>query len=280
MGKIPLIAAVNDMSGFGRCSLTVALPVISAMGMQCCPLPTAILSNHTGYNSCHFTDLSHGMDEYISEWGKLQLKFDGVYTGFLANASQVDKVMDFVSNFAKPGVVKLIDPVMADNGELYSTCDAELCKEMAKLVSLGTITTPNLTEACLLTGRNIADVLSLNGNTRREAVYGIAESIAKTGPKQVVVTGVEIAEGMVENVVYDNGERFSVSSPKVERQFAGTGDLFASVLCGHLVRGGSLKNALGLTTAFVYETTQYTFECDSPATDGIMFEPFLNKLCK
>lgn len=280
MKKLPLIAAVNDMSGFGRCSLTVALPVISAMGMQCCPLPTAILSNHTGYNSCHFNDLSNGMNEYISEWGKLQLKFDGIYTGFLANAGQVDKVMGFVKNYAKPGIIKLIDPVMADNGKLYSTCDTRLCEEMSKLVSLATITTPNLTEACLLAGCDIADVMKLSGGERRDSVYAIAEAIAKTGPQQVVVTGVEIADGMVENVVYDNGNTYSVSSPKVERQFAGTGDLFASVLFGHLVRGNSLKAALGITTAFVYETTQYTYECDSPATDGIMFEPFLKKLCK
>lgn len=280
MEKLPLIAAVNDMSGFGRCSLTVALPVISAMGMQCCPLPTAILSNHTGYASCHFNDLSEGMDEYISEWGKLQLKFDGIYTGFLANAGQVDKVMGFVKQYAKPDIIRLIDPVMADNGKLYSTCDAHLCEEMAKLVSLATITTPNLTEACLLAGWDIHNVMSLKSTVKRDAVYAIAEAIAKTGPQQVVITGMEIAEGMVENVVYDNGKTYSVSSPKVERQFAGTGDLFASVLFGHLVRGSSLKAALGVTTAFVYETTQYTYECDSPATDGIIFEPFLRKLCK
>ncbi len=280
MEKLPLVAAVNDMSGFGRCSLTVALPVISAMGMQCCPLPTALLSNHTGYNSCYFSDLTEGMDEYISEWNKLGLRFDGIYTGFLANARQADKVADFMLKFAKPNVVKLVDPVMADNGRMYSTCSAELCTEMAKLVSLGTVTTPNLTEACLLAGHDVDEILSLEGNSKRDAVFSIAETIAESGPKQVIVTGVEVTNGMIDNIVFDDGEKYAVSSPKVARQFAGTGDLFASLLCGHLVNGKSLKQAVSLTSAFVYEATCYTYECGSSATDGIMFEPFLKKLCK
>ena len=145
MKPIPLVAAVNDLSGFGRCSLTVALPILSAMGLQGCPLPTALLSNHTGYPSCFFEDFTDRMEAYLAEWRKLSLRFGGACTGFLGNEKQADIVAGFLSEFCDEGAVKLVDPVMADNGQPYSTCSPALCERMKTVVAQGTVTTPNLT---------------------------------------------------------------------------------------------------------------------------------------
>ena len=278
MPGVPLVAAVNDMSGFGRCSLTVALPVLSAMGIQACPLPTAILSNHTGYESCWFEDFTDRMDAYIAQWERLQLHFDGVYTGFLASCEQVRKIEAFIGTFAKPDAVRLVDPVMADNGKLYATYDAALCEEMKKLVSYGTVVTPNLTEACLLTGADYGSLMTLRGEALLEAVFTLAQYISGLGPQQVVVTGVKLGEGTIGNVVIDRDERFVVSTPMVERSYAGTGDVFASVLCGCLVRGEPLKQAVKRTADFTHTVTAYSYAQGLPPMDGIAFEPYLHEL--
>ena len=278
MPGIPLVAAVNDMSGFGRCSLTVALPVLSAMGIQACPLPTALLSNHTGYDSCWFEDFTDRMDAYIAQWERLQLRFDGVYTGFLASCEQVRKIEAFIGTFAKPDAVRLVDPVMADNGKLYATYDAALCEEMKKLVAYGTVVTPNLTEACLLTGADYGSLMTLEGEALLEEVFTLAQHISVLGPRQVVVTGVKLGEGTIGNVVIDRDERFVVSTPMVERSYAGTGDVFASVLCGCLVRGEPLKQAVKRTADFTHTVTAYSYAQGLPPMDGIAFEPYLHEL--
>lgn len=280
MPAIPLVAAVNDMSGFGRCSLTVALPVLSAMGMQACPLPTAILSNHTGYESCYFEDFSDRMDAYISQWERLGLRFDGVYTGFLGGCEQVRKIERFLETFAKPGAVRLVDPVMADNGELYATYDAALCEEMKRLVAAGTVTTPNLTEACLLAGEDYGSIAALEGKALLDGVYMLAEKISGLGPPQVVITGIRLGKDTIGNAVLDRrtGERFTAETPLVACTYAGTGDVFASVLCGCLVRGDPLRQAVERTAAFTHRVTAYSYERGLPPMDGIAFEPFLWQL--
>lgn len=157
MYRLPMVAAVNDMSGFGRCSLTVAIPILSAMGVQCCPLPTALLSNHTGYPTYYFSDYTDSMEVYYKEWLKLDLDFAAVYSGFLGSEKQVSIVMEMIEAFRKKQAAKgiavplaVIDPVMGDNGAVYATYTDELCAKMRQLVSVADIITPNLTEACIL----------------------------------------------------------------------------------------------------------------------------------
>lgn len=278
---VPLVAAVNDLSGFGRCSLTAAIPILSAMGMQVCPLPTAVLSNHTGYESCYFTDFTGHMDAYIREWEKLDLDFDAIFTGFLGNCSQVEKITRFIDRFKQPGTLVMVDPVMADDGVLYPTYTDALCQNMKQLVSKASVVTPNLTEACILAD---ADYTSLAGDEKGmadlEGIFQIAEQIADTGPAQVVVTGVHTEPGKIANICLDRaaGERFVVATPLVGHSFAGTGDVFSSLLCGYQMRGEKLQSAVKKTAEMVGRVTAYSCQQDTPWLDGIAFEPFLKEL--
>ena len=178
------IAAINDYSGFGRCSIAVELPIISALKVQCCPLPTSILSNHTGFESFYFEDFTESMPAYIKEWEKLNLKFDGICTGFLGSHKQIEIVRYFFDIFKTPDNIVVVDPVMGDYGNLYATYTKETCEEMKKLVSYANILTPNLTEACILTGREY------NAEYGNEELEIIAKQLSDMGPSKIVITGI------------------------------------------------------------------------------------------
>jgi pyridoxine kinase len=150
LNKQKKIAVVNDISGIGRCSVAVALPIISAMKIQCCPLPTAILSAHTGFSSFFFDDYTPHMRDYMNSWKELNLQFDGICTGFLGSKEQIDVVVEFLENFKTKNTIVMVDPVMGDYGQLYSTYTQEMCDEMKKLIKYADVMTPNLTEACRL----------------------------------------------------------------------------------------------------------------------------------
>ena len=147
------IAMINDISGYGRCSLTVAIPILSAMGIQCCPVPTSILSNHTGFPVWFFDDYTDKMESYLEKWKELNLRFDGIATGFLGSERQIQIVMDAINDFKTPDTQVIVDPIMGDHGKTYATCTPQLCQEMEKLVRLAQAVTPNVTEGCILTGR-------------------------------------------------------------------------------------------------------------------------------
>ncbi len=269
-------AVINDLSGFGRCSLTVAIPILSALGIQACPLPTAILSNHTGWDEYYFEDFTDRMRDYASYWEKLGLEFDSIYTGFLGSEQQVEAILEFVEKFQKPETLLFVDPAMADHGEFYSTCTKELCDKMRELVRHADIITPNLTEACLL-----CEVPYL-GNADRvsyEEVYALGEKLADMGPKQVIITGVKCGD-LVANVVIDRlrGARFVIESPHISCEYCGTGDTFASVLCGYLTLGMNSHEALTKTSKFVAKTIEFSFEHGVPPLEGVAFEPFLQEL--
>ena len=179
------IAVINDISGFGRCSITVTLPILSYLGVQCCPVPTAILSNHMGYLHYFIDDYTDRMEAYIENWRKLGLQFEGIMTGFLGSAEQIDIVKGFIRDFAKKDTLVIVDPVMGDHGKIYVTYTEEMCMEMKKLVALSDITTPNLTEACKL-----SDTPYKATGWRKQELYAMAEKIASLGPAKVVVTGI------------------------------------------------------------------------------------------
>ena len=277
MRQAPLVAVANDLSGYGRCSLSVALPILAAMGLQGCPLPTAILSNHTGFPTGTFEDTTDRLGDYLAAWRKLDLRFDGVCTGFLGGAGQAAILADLLERDCRAGAVKLVDPAMADGGRLYATCSPALAEAMKALVAKSTVTTPNLTEACLLTDTPYESVASLAGAALEEAVFAMAERIAVTGPRQVVITGVIEGE-QIANLVVDHGRRYALRHPHVARSFAGTGDVFAAALFGFLMRGTSLQEAVERTAGFVADATAHTLTLGLPSTDGIEYEAFLERL--
>ena len=277
MTPIQRVAVVNDLSGFGRCSLTVSIPILSAMGVQVCPLPTAVLSAHTGYPNPVVRDFTDDMEGFLAHWESLGLTFDCGYTGYLGNERQADILEPFLRCLRDRGALRLVDPAMADNGKLYSSCSPALIPAMARLVSLASVATPNLTEACLLTGSDYGSVMG--APDRREAVAQMARQILAAGCGAVVITGVESGD-FIENCVLSDAdaEPTWVRGHRVDRHFAGTGDVFASVLCGWLLRGMPLEHAVGQATAFVCETTAATAQWQENGQDGIAFEPYLYKL--
>lgn len=280
MHNIPLVAAINDLSGFGRCSLTVSIPVLSAMGFQVCPLPTAILSNHTGYESCYFDDYTPHMSAYIEEWEKRGLKFSAIYTGFLGNAAQIELILSFIKRFCDAQTLLLVDPVMADNGLPYSTCDAPICQGMARLAARAWVITPNLTEACILAGESYSKLILCDDSERRARICAVAETLARRGCRYVVITGIPLDGGLIGNFGYDSSGKASFweNVKAFDECYAGTGDLFASVLCGALTNGVKLQPAVRFAADFVSRVFAFCRESNLPAMDGMAFEPFLGAL--
>lgn len=266
------IAAINDFCGFGRCSLAVTLPIISAMGIQCCPLPTAVFSNHTGYDSFYFTDFTSYMDPYMREWEKLELHFDGILTGFLGSPEQIGFVCRFMERFKAKDTVTVVDPVMGDDGALYTTYSKELAENMSKLLQYADILTPNLTEACILTDTEYRPDMD------EEELLKICEMLHAMGPEKIVISGLERGADL-ENFIYEVGK-----TPAVVREHktgpcrAGTGDVFASILTADAVRGVPLAESVRGASAFIAKALRRTMERNLPEPDGIAFEEFLWEL--
>ncbi len=270
------IAVINDISGYGRCSLTVAIPILSAMGIQACPVPTAILSNHTEFPVYFFDDYTEKMRDYIHKWKELGLEFDGIASGFLGSAEQIEIVLEFVAAFRNEATHIFIDPVMGDHGRLYATYTEEMCEEMKQLVSYADIVTPNVTEACFLTGTPYKST----GWTRKE-LLNMAMMLQMMGAKSVVITGVR--EGsFYTNVVLEQGsqEASFVKVKSAGNQRPGTGDVFSSVLSGAVLGGKSLKEATEMAARFVRDCITKSDELEIPHSNGVCFEEILGKLVK
>lgn len=267
------IAVINDISGFGRCSITVALPIISQMGIQCCPLPTAILSNHTGYEHFFFDDYTHHMQEYIENWRLLGLKFDGIATGFLGSAEQIRIVEHFIGEFRAEGTKVIIDPVMGDNGELYPTYTQEMQQEMKKLVSYADILTPNLTEACFLTGTTWRP-----GHWTQEELFRLAEELSRYGAEKVVISGIQMGE-YLGNVVYEtSGTKKVLRKKRVGRERAGTGDIFSSIIAADCVNQVDFTDSVRKAADFIQACMERTEKYGIPSEDGVCFEELMHHL--
>ena len=273
MNKMKKVAAINDLSGSSRCSLTVAMPVISAMGIQCCVLPTAILSNHTGYKSFYFEDFTDGMEQFATNWQKQNLKFDCIYSGFLGSDRQIETVERFIEKFADESTKILIDPVMGDDGKIYSTYTEKMCTEMKKLAAAADVITPNITEACVLSDTKYKSESADENDLRK-----MADKIAALGAKNIVITGI-IDGDRVSNYVYRGGEGVFVSSPLARMTYSGTGDLFASVLCGMITNGSDIKSAVKTASYYTAMVTQKTCELGNDWEEGVCFELFMKELC-
>ncbi|MDE6389375.1 MAG: pyridoxamine kinase [Lachnospiraceae bacterium] len=267
------IAVINDIAGFGRCAVAVSLPIISYMGVQCCPVPTAILSNHMGYPNYFIDDYTDRMEEYIGNWRKLKLRFDGIATGFLGSVKQIEIVKDFIDTFAHKNTLVIVDPVMGDHGRLYATYTEKLCDGMQELVRRADIVTPNLTEACRL-----ADVVYRESLWRKKDLYAMAERIASFGPSRVVITGIPQGE-FIANYVYEQGmEPQIIRTHKAGAERSGTGDVFSSIIAADAVNGVPFHKSVRKASGFVKKCIVRSDERSVPKTDGVCFEEILYQL--
>lgn len=282
------IAVLNDLSGMGKCSLTAAIPVISVMGIQACPLPTAVLSAQTGFPSYYCDDYTDRMDAIMEEWKKMDFYPDGIYTGFLADARQADKAVEFIEQFAKEDTKILIDPVMGDNGEEYPIYTEALCEKMRFLVRRATVITPNLTEALLLLyGAQRAHVLwkklSLMDEERLlKFTESTGKELSKEFDTEVVITGIDLParENHQEmgNLICKDGVQTWVSTVKEGGSYSGTGDLFASVLSAGMVKGMDTVDSVRKAVKFLSKGIHDAVLEGTDRNEGICFERYLSEL--
>ena len=267
------IAVINDLSGFGRCSLTVALPIISAMGIECTPIPTAILSNQTGYSDFYSVDFTEHLTPYIDVWKKQNISFDSILTGYLGSEKQVDIILDFIEHFGKNALV-FVDPVMADDGVLYDTYNENLCEKVKLLTKKANIITPNLTELCILCG---ADFKEINESNHIEKVCNLAEKLLTETTKIVVVTGVKTHDEIF-NVIVTKNSKNIVNSTLLKCSFSGTGDIFSSIVCGAVTKGMDILDAVTLATDFICNSIKNTPTNLDYEPDGVNFQSSLEML--
>lgn len=272
MNSIKKVATINDLSGVGRCSLTAAIPILSVLGIECCPFPTAVLSCQTAFEGFTFLDMTDKMVEYKNSWDKLNFKFDCIYSGFLGSEDQIETVIDMVKSHKESLIV--IDPVMADNGKIYSIYTEKMCIEMKRLVSYADIITPNVTEAYLLADREYN-----KEKVNKEEIVEIAKEIAKKGPKKIIITSILI-DNKIYNFSYDKetDEASFVGSDFINKSYGGTGDIFTSVVIGLLLNNHSLQYSIEKATEFIYKVISYTIKQDTDPKEGIIFEKFLKEL--
>ena len=267
------IAVINDMAGFGRCALSVSMPIISAMKVQCCPIPTAIFSNHSAFPSFMFKDMTDSMQSYVDEWKKIGLTFNGICSGFMGSKEQIDLVIRFIKEFSTPDTMVIIDPIMGDNGKTYATYTPQMCQEMKKMVAYADILTPNLTESCILTDTPYHD-----GKWKKKELEALAEKLGVMGPKKIVITGIPQGE-FIANYCYENGkEPKLLRTHKVGTSRPGTGDVFASVIAADAVNGVDFQVSVKKASNFVKKCILRSMEMELPITDGVCFEEVLDKL--
>lgn len=261
------VAAIHDLSGFGKCSLTVIIPVLSAMGVQVCPVPTAVLSAHTGYGDFVMRDLTDFIEPALEHYKKLGADFDCVYSGFLASSEQIDHCLEFFAAF--PNALKVVDPVMGDNGKSYKTYTKELCTRMKELVAVADIITPNLTEAAILLGEEFP-AAPLTGMEAKSWLVRLSEQ----GARIVVITSVSLADGGISTIGYDkeNNGFWKIKNDHVPMQYSGTGDTFASVLVGGILNGDSLPIAMNRACAFTELSVKTTYSYNMKSDNGLMLE--------
>ncbi|MCI8554263.1 MAG: pyridoxamine kinase [Clostridiales bacterium] len=280
--RIRRVAAIHDLSGFGRASLTAIIPTLSSMGVQVCPLPTAILSNHTGgFEHYSFVDLTDTMEDYIDHWKRLGLTFDCLYSGFLGSERQIEIVGRFIDHFGTADNLTVVDPVMGDNGRLYSTMGPAMVGEMRRLIGKADMITPNFTEAALLLGESYRDRIS------DEEIRDWLRRLSAMGPSTVVITSVPGVRlpgqetGMDTHVIaYDRrGDVFWKTGCRyIPAAYPGTGDTFTSVVIGGLLQGDSLPVAIDRGVQFISQCIRASYGFDYPKREGVLLERELDIL--
>ncbi len=286
------VLTVQDISCVGKCSLTAAIPVISAMGIEVCPLPTAILSNHTAFSSFSFLDLTDKIPEILNEWKKQGFHFDAIYTGYLGSIKQIDLVHKILDEFAQNDTLVVIDPCMADNGKLYTGFSQDFVKQMAKLCGRANVILPNMTEACFLVNQDYDIFTHTN-----ESITKLMEKLLSLGANHVVLKGVDFSSDKIgvayysqknnndsKNLIGKSIIENSIDDMKIyfhhryDENFHGTGDLFASVVTGALVLKKELKEAVEIACDFIQESIECTLSNPNYNWYGVEFESALKNL--
>lgn len=267
------IALFSDLTGFGRCATAVALPIISAMKVQCAIAPTSILSTHPGFPGFYFDDYTDKLPNYLAGWKAAALTFDGIAAGFLGSPAQIDILRGFIRETRAEHTVVLIDPVMGDHGHLYSTYTEEMCSAMKELIREADIITPNLTEACLLT-----DIPYQPEQFRNKDLEAMAAKLAACGPAKVVITGIR-QKGFIANLIYEHGQpiRFS-RSYRIGSDRPGTGDIFAAIIAADAVKGLPFADSVKKASRFVKRCILRSEELKIPKAHGVCFEEVLSSL--
>ncbi len=270
----PRVAAIHGLAGFGRSSLAAVIPTLSSMGVQVCPVPTAVLSTHTGgLGDVEYRDLTDYIRPCVEHYKRLNLEFEAIYSGFLSNPSQADDMKAFIAEY--PHALAVVDPVMGDHGKPYRTCTPALREKMRALVQSADIITPNPTEAYLLLGEAYQ-----HEPFTRQKLKSMLARLSELGPRYVVITGVETTSGECANVGYDKGQNayWYVDYDYVPIAYPGTGDIYASVLTGSMVTGDSFPIAMDRATRFVELAIKITFSYGTDTRYGVMLEKCLEWL--
>lgn len=278
------IALINDLSGFGKCSLTAAIPVISVLGIQACPLPTAILSAQTGFESYYCDDFTDRMDCITKEWKRMGEAFDGIYSGYLAGPEQIEKVLYFLEQFKQEKNIYLADPVMGDEGKRIRIFTEALLDGMKQLTVRADVITPNLTELCLLAEEDYEKLLTFHTSADyKKRIEQVCEKLlARAKVEQTIfVTGIVSRRGEAQyigNLAVSHRESAYVETPYTGMGFSGTGDLFASVICGSLVNGLSVREAMEKAAYFLQDAIEEASLEKIPVNHGVNFEKYLYRL--
>ncbi len=263
------IVTIQDISCFGKCSITVALPLVSAMGIECAIIPTSVLSTHTGgFEGFTFRDLSDDIPKIADHWQKYNIDFDAIYTGYLGSMEQINSVIDFISRFKKENTLVFVDPAMADKGKLYTGFDSDFPAHMARLCSKADIIVPNITEASFMLG------VPYTEDYDQQYIKDMLKSLCGLGCKKAALTGISFEKGTQGAVFYDSesDKYYSYFTDHIPMHFHGTGDTFASVFVGGMVRGLSYEKALELAVDFTVRCIKDTVPFANEHKYGTMFE--------
>lgn len=277
------IAVINDLSGFGRCSLTAAISVISAMGVQPCPLPTAILTAQTGYPAYYCDDYTEKMEHFRREWKKMGQSFDGIYTGFVASEEQIRQIFHFIDTFDAPDTFLLVDPVLGDDGKTYDLFTPSLLEQMKKLALRADIITPNLTELALLTDTPY-ETLTIAGDYHRQlsVILKLGQKLSKRGPEHVIVTGIQFTDEhhtkQMGNLCISDEESRLLAFPYIGGSYSGTGDLFASCIAAGIARGEDIPSITLTAGNFLEAALADSIKEQVPRNDGVNYEKYLSML--
>lgn len=303
-------ALINDLSGFGKCSLAASIAILSVIGVQPCALPTAVLSNQTGYKNYYSYDFSKHMHNFADIWEKNKAEFDGIYSGYVANAAQIDFISDFISRFKRTYTIVLVDPVMGDDGKRYDAYNDETCQKMCELIKKADIITPNLTELCIIAKQDYNTLVNKsNDKDYLEIIAEIAQETARKIGAKVIVTGIKTRydaahdlsmqldsintslsdcsksasctskKGQcIYNGVFSSNECYFTKSEQLGGSFSGTGDIFSSIVFASVINNIDIKSAVNIAAEFIEKAVADTIKSDYDRNDGINFEKYLYTL--
>lgn len=264
------VAAIHDISGFGKCSLTVALPILSAAGVEACAMPTAILSTHTGgFTGYTYRDMTEDLIPIAEHWKSLNITFDAMYTGYLGSFEQLDMVSKIFDMLKSDNTLIYVDPVMADDGRMYADFKPEFAAGMAKLCQKADIIVPNMTEAAFLLGEEY-----IPGPYTKSYIEKTLKKLHTLGPNKVVLTGVYFDDKLLGAASYDtiNSSVFYALTKRIDGSYHGTGDVFASAMLGAHLRGFELNQSAMIASEFTYESILRTKKAGTDIRFGINFE--------